>query len=63
MKKTINWKKVWTDFSIWHSSPKPISTCKLCNHPEYPYLGLGDQQVKIQQLVNAQVREIMEKKI
>ena len=43
----INWERVWTEFDVWYNSRR-ISG------------GLLDwegQQTKIQQLVNAQVRE------
>lgn len=65
MKKTIDWKKLWDDFNSWMDNPKSKSPCKTCGHTESKWLDREweEQQVKIQQLINAQVREIVKKKI
>lgn len=62
MGKTINWKELWNDFENWltEQEDSPIcETCKTCT-PCFP--SWDDQQEKIKQLVNAQIRKIVKNK-
>ncbi len=56
MRKTIDWEKIWSKFDDWwQMSSSGPGNCGMFIHWD-------EQQAKIQQLVNDQVREIMEKK-
>ncbi len=63
MRKTIDWNKLWNDFDEWFTSERNSSkVCKTCNHREFIEPEWEDQQNKIQQLVSAQILEIVKKK-
>ncbi|KKN91224.1 hypothetical protein LCGC14_0220920 [marine sediment metagenome] len=51
--KKIDWKSIWEDFDTW----------MINHHPGRMTPSLVKQQCKIQRLINAQVREIVQKKI
>lgn len=62
-KMTIDWKKLWDDFHEWFEKIEEPVLCKTCNHREYNTPDWDEQEAKIKQLVDAQVRKIVKKKI
>ena len=62
MEKTINWNKIWNDFSDWLCKREDAGQCKHCGSSSGCFPDWEDQQDKIKQLVDIQVREILEKK-
>ena len=62
MRKTIDWKKLKIKFDDWFDGFRQTKceTCGQINLKDAPEW--KDQFKKIQQLVNAQVREIVKKK-
>jgi len=62
-KETINWKKMWTKFDAWLDNPDGKSPCRTCGNLEHKFPDWEDQQRKIKQLVNDQVREILKNKM
>jgi hypothetical protein len=58
METKIDWKKVWIKFDEWISTKGKSTRCKTCDHSESNFPDWEEQQRKIQQLVNAQVREL-----
>ncbi len=63
MNNTINWKEFWDKYNDWFEDLSGRPKCNTCGHivrrePPWP-----DQQVKLEQLIDKQVREIVEKKI
>lgn len=64
MRKTVNWKKIWNDFDVWLKDAEKRESCKTCGLTDYrDTTEWKDWQDQIQKLVDAQVREIMEKKV
>ena len=63
MRKTIDWKKIWNKLDDWwQNSLRNKMSCKTCGHVKSLEIDWDEQQAKIQQLVNAQVREIVKNK-
>ncbi len=63
MTTKINWEKVWDKFDIWFGEQKPAQRCKTCGLKGLEDVEWEEQQKKIQQLISAQVRELVKKKI
>lgn len=61
MEMKIDWKRIWEKFDIQIENRKS-KKCRTCGHTDYNFSDWEDQQRKIQQLVNAQVRELVKKK-
>lgn len=62
-RKTIDWKKLWSDYDKWYFGPEHKSPkCDSCNNINIDYPDWETQTSKIQELVNDQVRKLMEKK-
>lgn len=57
MMKKINWARVWDEFSDWLCELENTKACEHCGSHTGCFPDWDDQQVKIQKLVNAQVRE------
>lgn len=59
--RTIDWKKLWDDFDVWYTDDelKRKIQCKTCSHTNYSQPEWEDQQAKIKQLIDAQVRKIV----
>ncbi len=62
MRKTIDWEKLWNDFENWITEQEDIPSCETCGSSIYCFPSWEDQKEKIQQLIDAQVREIVQKK-
>ena len=60
--KTVDWKKLWCDFSEWLSELEDIPGCKECGSMNSCFPEWDEQEAKIQKLVDAQVRKLVEKK-
>lgn len=51
----IDWNKVWDNFERWLQSTEDNS-CSLCGQSIKSYPDWGEQQRRIQQIVNRQLR-------
>ena len=60
--KQINWKKLLDDFEVWLAKAADRPRCKSCSNMSHNYPDWEDQQKEIQQLANAQVLELKNKK-
>lgn len=54
--KKLNWKLVWEQFDQWASSREDNKRCKTCGESTTDFPEWGEQQKKIQQLVDKQLR-------
>jgi len=59
MVNKINWNKLWGDFDLWIEKKEQSKVCSTCNHRNFDTPGWDEQQTKIKQLVNSQVRELL----
>ena len=59
----IDWDKMWSNFHNWLNDREDNGRCKACGSCSECYPEWEEQVEKIQELVDAQVREIVEKKI
>lgn len=62
MAQTIDWKKIWDDFEYWLCKMEDTGRCESCGGSKYCFPDWDEQKDKIQELVDGQVREILEKK-
>lgn len=62
-RKIIDWGKVWFDFNSWICKLENTKACEHCGSRKNCFPDWDDQEAKIQELVDAQVREIIKKKI
>ncbi len=60
--KSIKWIKLWGDFDEWLCKLEDTEVCKSCGSHEGCFPDWEDQKDKIQELVDAQVREVMKNK-
>jgi hypothetical protein len=58
----INWKKVWVEWEKWWSKKTKTKTCTLCGHSGIDIPEWEDQQKKIQQIVDKQLKKSATKK-
>ena len=49
---------MWGDFDSWMEKRERPTTCKECDHKTFNEPEWDEQQVKIQRLINAEVRKI-----
>lgn len=52
----IDWKKVWKDFEVWFQDKDKVKHCKHCRTYISKAPSWEQQQKKIQQLVNKQLK-------
>lgn len=63
MSNTIDWKKIWDKYNDWFEDLDRRQKCNTCGHTARNDPEWEDQQEKIKQLIDEQVREIVKKKV
>lgn len=62
MARKIDWKRIWIDFEDWLSKLENTGQCEHCGSNKNCFPEWDEQENKIQELADGQVREILEKK-
>ncbi len=57
-KKEVNWKKIWDDFEDWMDE-FDRSYCEACGHKDSIDPDWENQQEKIKELIDTQVKEFV----
>lgn len=63
MRQQIDWQKIWAEFDVWLDKKQQPILCKCCDRRKFPDVDWEEQQCKIKRLINAQVREVIAKKL
>lgn len=53
----IDWKRIWSDFHDWLNELEIV--CEHCGSSDDCYPDWDEQEMKIQELVNAQIQEMI----
>lgn len=56
----IDWKRIWSDFNDWFCGLENMEKCDHCGSNNNCSPDWDEQEIKIQELVNGQVQEMID---